>query len=60
MAKIKHPLLLPAVVFVKWETDGDDPYLALYESVDGPENGDRVGIYELRETKTKHVTHELK
>jgi hypothetical protein len=50
---------LPSLVYVKWERDGDEPYLALYETPEGPDDGDLVGIYELRDTKTKRVVHAL-
>lgn len=53
---------LPKRIYVKLETDQNSPdtYLLADESMDGMEHGDTVGVYELKETRTKHVTHELK
>lgn len=53
----------PKVIYVRRvEVDDGAPYLEVDHGA--PENGDAedgesVGIYELREVKTKRVTHEL-
>jgi hypothetical protein len=47
---------------VKQETDPNDPdggYLAADTTTDSMEDGDEVGIYEIKETQTKRVTHSL-
>lgn len=54
---------LPKAIYVKRETDANDPnehYLTVDESIASMDDGDIVGIYELVETKTKRVTHNLK
>lgn len=51
---------LPKRIYVKLETDTDEPYLIADESADSMENGERVGVYELVEMKTMRVTRELK
>ena len=54
---------LPKAIYVKREMDENDPdgsYLTASESIDSMDDGDTVGVYELVETKTKRVTHDLK
>ena len=62
MAKTsKRPKKFPKSVFVKWEDDSNDTYLLVVDDhTDKIEDGEAVAIYELREVKTKRVTHELK
>ena len=54
---------LPKVIYAKMETDANDSnehYLNADESIDSMDDGDVVGIYQLVEIKTKHVSHDLK
>lgn len=60
---MKKTKKLPKRVFVKWEDDNgrsDPPYLVAETTTESMEHGDAVGVYELVETRTKRVTHELK
>jgi hypothetical protein len=57
MAKAKK---LPKTIYVKWAGEEDGAYLEADTTPDSSEHGDQVGVYELRETKTKRITHELK
>lgn len=52
---------LPATVYVVREeaSDDDDGYLVVWDSIDGIEAGTEVGIYELRDLRTKKVAHSL-
>lgn len=63
MAKRKKSSL-PTRIYVKQETDPNDrtgdPYLVADESPDSMDHGDRVGVYELKETRTMHVSRDLK
>lgn len=48
---------------MKRETDPNDPkadYLVADDTIDSAEDGDIVGVYELKETRTVHVSRELK
>lgn len=60
MPRQKAPKL-PKTVYVKFEMEnnGGDPFLIADETTNSFEDGDRVGIYELCETKTKRVSHDL-
>lgn len=51
----------PARIFVKWDDNVplNDPYLSASETSDGFEDGDRVAVYELKETHTLKVTRQL-
>lgn len=51
---------LPPAIYVRWDGDYPDMFLNADTSADAADDGDVVGVYELRETKTKHITHELK
>lgn len=63
MAKRKKSSL-PNRIYVKKETDPNDrsgePYLVADESPDSMDDGDTVGIYELRDTRTMHIARDLK
>ena len=51
----------PKQIFVTWdESESDAPCLIAWEDTKGPEGGQKVAIYELKEIKTKVVTHGLK
>lgn len=53
---------LPKRIYVKRETESNDPsdsYLVADEDAESMEDGDAVGVYELRETKTMRVTKAL-
>lgn len=53
--------MLPKQIFVKECRDGDTKYLYAIDSIDDQfENNDKVGIYELKETKIASVKRELK
>lgn len=54
----QHMFRFPAEVFV-WEEGGDDPYLSVGDTADGANDGTVIGVYELRETRTKRIKHEL-
>lgn len=60
MPKAKNPKL-PKTVYVKFEKEnnGGDTFLVADETPDSFEDGETVGVYELKETKTKRVSHEL-
>lgn len=64
MATRKKKSSLPTRIYVKQETDPNDrtsePYLVADESPDSMDDGETVGIYELKETRTMHVSRELK
>lgn len=50
----------PKHIFVTVEGDGaDDTFLSATATHDVVGDGQKVAIYELREVKTKRVTHEL-
>jgi hypothetical protein len=54
---------LPQQVYVKVELnhrDSTEPYLVASATLDTMSNGEVVGVYELKETRTLHVTRELK
>ncbi len=53
MARNKN---LPKQIYVKW--DGDPQYLDASDTPHG-EDGDKIGIYQLVEVKTKKITQEL-
>jgi len=49
----------PKTVYVKWEpSDNEPPYLSASERPDG-EDGEKVGIYILKEIKTRRVVKTL-
>lgn len=53
---------LPKQVYVKLETNARDPsdcFLVADVTLENLADGERVGIYELKETRTVHVTREL-
>ena len=52
---------LPKVVYVKWEDDtaAGTHYLVADETIASMNHGDKVGVYELRETRTMTVTNSL-
>lgn len=49
---------LPKIVYVKWDGN-DEPYLDARQTPDSFDNGDKVGIYQLVETKTQKITTEM-
>lgn len=51
----------PKQIYVKWEKDPNQAseYLIADETPQSMEDGDVIGIYEFRETKTKRVTETL-
>jgi hypothetical protein len=54
---------LPPRIYVKLEADVNDPrdrVLVAAETFDELQDGDRVGVYELIDTRTAHVKRELK
>ena len=56
----KSSRALPKVIYVKEETDQNDPdgaYLMADETPESFEDGDIVGVYELQETRVKTITH---
>jgi hypothetical protein len=59
MAKREKKYLLPSEILVRRVVDGDDDYLLADTDPAGFENGDFVGVYELREVKVKRVKHTL-
>jgi hypothetical protein len=59
MAKREKKYLLPAEILVRRVVDGDDDYLLADTDLAAIENGDFVGVYELREVKVKRVKHTL-
>jgi hypothetical protein len=53
---------LPKRIYVKRETDQNDKsstWLQADETMDSMEQGDTVGIYELKDTKTMRITKAL-
>jgi hypothetical protein len=53
------PQKFPKTIYVKREQDQNSSYFLADESPDSVEHGERVGIYELQEVKTKRVDHSL-
>lgn len=54
---------LPKTIYVKKESDQNDPdsaYLLADEGMLNMDDGDTVGVYELKETRVLRVTRELK
>jgi len=54
---------LPPRIYVKLEADVNDPrdrVLVAAETFDELQDGDRVGVYDLTDTRTAHVTRQLK
>lgn len=58
MAK-KATTKFPKTIMVRRITDSGDPFLTVDEDGTEAEDGETVAIYELREIKTKRVTHGL-
>jgi hypothetical protein len=57
---LKKSVLFPKKVFVTVQNEGtDDQYLAVEETPDTAEDGQSVAVYELRDIRTKRVTHQL-
>lgn len=50
---------LPPFIFVHWDGDSPDQYLAAQKTPRGIDNGVKVGVYQLVETKTQKITEEL-
>jgi len=54
---------MPKRIYVKWDADPNDPasrWLTAEEDLDGNfDDGDTVGIYELKTTRVMRITHEL-
>jgi hypothetical protein len=64
-AAAKRPIrYLPKRLYVKLEVDRSDPtthaHLVADDTLESMNDGDVVGIYELHETRTMHVSRELK
>lgn len=51
---------LPKRIYVKWEVGESSTWLQADETTEAMEDGDKVGIYELIESKTMRVTKALK
>jgi hypothetical protein len=50
----------PKTIYITQEkSEGLDPYLVADATTDSVENRSKVGVYELREIKTKRVDHRL-
>lgn len=58
---LKTPKGMPKTIYVTWDdTDvGGERYLIADTDTDGINDGDAVGIYELRQVRRKVVKHEL-
>jgi len=51
---------LPRVVYVKWEREGDEEYLLVSEKMDGiGSDGEKIGVYELKQVKIKRIRESL-
>jgi len=51
---------LPKTIYVKWGgVDEDSLYLSADVEITGLDDGDQVGVYELRAVSTKRVKHTL-
>ena len=51
---------LPKLIYVTLRASGSNgEYLEADAKPDGKEDGDKVGIYELRETRIMRITHSL-
>lgn len=62
MGKKKLKPALPDTIYVHWEEGAsvDDDYLSASDTPDDLEDGQVVGVYELRRTRVMKVTKELK
>ncbi len=49
----------PGTIYVVWDGELEEEYLVANEDPVGIGDGEKVGVYELQEVKTKKVTDEL-
>lgn len=50
---------LPRTIYVVREQDEESSWLNTNETTDDIDDNETVGVYELREVKTKRITHTL-
>ncbi len=58
-SKKEKAMKLPKLIYVTVDGEGYGQYLAADATPDSKEDGDKVGLYELREIQTKKITHSL-